>query len=138
MTQEIVAIIAIVAVAIGIIFVVLTRRNEKAAWDEFEEHKLLWIPAEDWSAFGDCISSLSNFRDKADLRGYTKDLPKFEWTTRPDFMGDAMWVQYVCRKPEWSDYLRKSVAKINEHSERGIRGYSGNLPLYEEEDVDAV
>jgi hypothetical protein len=138
MTQEIVVIIVIVAVVIGIVFVVLTRRDEKVTWDEFEERKLLWVPAEDWSAFGECIASLSNFRDTADLRGYTKDVPDFEWTTQPDFMGDAMWVQYVCRKPEWSHYLRVYVAKINEHSERGIRGYSGDLPTYEEEDVNSI
>lgn len=138
MTQEIVVIVAIIAVAIGIIFIVLTRRDEKAAWKDFEEQKLLWVPAEDWSDFGECLSSLSNFRDTADLRGYTKDPQEFEWVTQPDFMGDAMWVRYTCRKPEWSEYLRKCVGKINEHSERGIRGYSGNLPRYEEEEANAV
>lgn len=138
-TQMIVLVFIVLALAVIVIFVwQRSKHKEKAAWDGFEEHKLLWVPAEDWSAFGDCISSLSNFRDKADLRRYTEDPPEFEWTTRPDFMGDAMWVQYVCRKPEWSEYLRKYVGKINEHSERGIRGYSGNLPTYEEENANAV
>ena len=138
MTLEVAVILTLIAMVVFGIFLVKSFKDEKDAWKGFEEQKLLWVPAEDWSAFGEHLTSLSNFRDAGDLRGYTNDAPDFEWTTQPDFMGDAMWVRYTCRKPEWSEYLRKCVNKINEHSERGIRGYSGNLPVYEEEDADDV
>lgn len=124
----VVSIVVIIAVVIIVIFLLNIRRE---GGDPPQSERLLWVPIEHWSEFGDIVAPLSNFRDVGDIRGHTDDKPDFEWVTQPDIVRDAMWVKYTCRKPEWEDYLRKGIEKLNERSENPIKGYYGDLPSFE-------
>ena len=97
---------------------------------EVEIRKVLWVPAEAWSQFGEIVMPLGNFREHGEVRTdvHKPEKEMFEYAIWPDLVRDGMWFQYICRRMDYEDYIVRNVDYMNKRLERPIEAFEGTVP----------
>lgn len=128
-----IVIFAVLVVLIGLFAIEWDKRKtaSRAKVLKVEVRKSLWVPAEAWSRFCEIIVPLGNYHEHAKLVidvHHRKGSQMFEWSVWPDLIRDGMWLQYVCRRSDYEEYIERHVEVLNRDLERPIRMFEGAIP----------